>query len=1342
MVIMKFYADLHIHSRYSRATSSRLVPEILDRWAQVKGLALVGTGDFTHPGWFSELREKLMPAEEGLFILSPEARRRAAQDPEIASIPTPPRLEGWELPEQTRFILSAEISTIYSWGGRVRKVHHVILAPSFEAVSRIQDRLSRIGNLASDGRPILGLDSRDLLEIVLEADPACVLIPAHIWTPWFSVLGSKSGFDSIREAYRDLAGYVFVIETGLSSDPPMNWLCTALDSYAILSNSDAHSPENLAREANKFDTELSYPAIVAALREAAGNEKGECGGTQMEKAPSLLGEDRKVSRGSQVAEAPTATGKGRVVSEANLIEEAPTARNRGAQGQTSPNQGPGQDSGAQRNNGGPNTRLNGKISRGGEGFLGTVEFFPQEGKYHFDGHRKCGVVMNPIETARLGGKCPACGKPLTVGVMNRVIGLADRVQLEDRPRRKDFVSLIPLKEILSELMGMGTGSRALEARYHDLIKKGGPELWLLSEASLESIERIGGASLAEGIKRMRERRVHVQEGYDGEYGHVWVFGPGVTSLGSLGASLFPDLPKGKGKEETLKPRGLLDFDIRDLAALKQAAHLSHTNNRNQADSMNQVPPPRGAAHPNQASLLDNNLEQTSRPAQAPGWKGSLQGKAQEGEVSNRAQPRSLREPTEVVAGESLNEEQRKAVEYEGGPLLILAGPGTGKTNTLTHRIAYLLKRGIPPENILALTFTHKAAEEMRSRLGRILEAEVARQKEAKGAEQKEAEVARHNETRGVKIRTFHSFGLDILKEFHPRFGRSESFILLSESDTERILKSLAAKGEKIEESPGLRTRYKEFLKELDAFDMDDLLQLPVVLLEEDPETRAEFRRRYTHLFVDEYQDVNEPQYRLLRLLALDASSHLTVIGDTDQAIYGFRGASVEFIRRFTSDYPRATVLSLSTSYRCPEAVLKAARQVIEAGTAGGRVGTGNDFQAKREPRQAMNAASASVKMPQENDREVRVGAGPMEPRNPGAWDIGSRGKGLSPLEGLPGDLKIQISHHPSDAAEAEFIARTIENLTGGFRFFSMDSGVSDGGSEEYDPGEIAVLCRTTRQMECLEKAFHDHAVPYLKVGERSYLQEEPVASLLDLARLLTSPRNAYFKTIVSQRIRELFHRNWIASPLSPEEIVKKGKKGLSSKSLPARGVLENLIEALGFTESIQRSFDMERLFALALDRSLAEFLYVAATRSNQDDLPYRTSRVTLSTIHGVKGLEFTGVFIAGCEEGLLPYTLFSDGKEPTYPEKTEATEAIETDRRVVNRVVSREDIEEERRLFYVGMTRAKRYLHLSWAERRFLFGREYRLGPSSFLLSIEEDLLKRLDPEYKKRPLDRQLSLF
>jgi uncharacterized protein (TIGR00375 family) len=1129
---MKFFADFHIHSRYSRATSSRLVPEILDRWASIKGLAVIGTGDFTHPGWIEELKQKLVPAEDGLFILSPESRRCSTENPDIRDLPVPARVEGFNL-QETRFLLSAEISTIYSAGGRVRKVHHVLLAPSFEAADRIRERLGRIGNLSSDGRPILGLDSRDLLEIVLEADPENVLIPAHIWTPWFSALGSKSGFNSIREAYRDMADHIFAVETGLSSDPPMNWLCRSLDSYAIISNSDAHSPENLGREANRFETELSYSAIISALKSAAGRD--------------------------------SATGK-------NSQE---------------------------------------KDTRGSSDFLGTVEFFPQEGKYHFDGHRKCGVVMNPVETARQGGVCPACGKPLTVGVMNRVISLADRMELEDRPRRRDFVSLIPLVEILSELVGTGTTSRTVTARYWEIIQKGGPELWILAEAPIEQVGRIGGESLAEGIRRMREREIFVAEGYDGEYGRIRVFSTGVPSFSRKEGSLFFETEEA-GVRETgalgtaLKRRGLLDFDIRDLAAIKKAA--------------------RGG----------------ERLAPTP-----------------KAEPETRGEEDLLT---NLNPEQRRAVEQGDGPLLILAGPGTGKTNTLAHRIAYLVARGTPPETILALTFTHKAAEEMRSRIEGLLRRTGGSGGNSKGpstTEQKESV----GETIGVRVLTFHSFGLEILKEMHQWFGRTQDFFLVSGEDRRRILQKLG----------GQDLAYESFLEELNAFDLDDLIALPVNLFERNPDVLAEFRRRFSYILVDEYQDVNEMQYRLLRLLASEESANLTVIGDPDQAIYGFRGADVRFIRRFTEDYPAAAVIHLTTSYRCPETVLKASRQVMEAG-------------------------------------ENRV-------RRP-------------LLSGIPDSMKILISEHPSDAAEAEFIARTIEELTGGMGFFSIDSGVSDGRSETCDPGEIAILCRISRQMECLEKALTDHRIPYTRVGEASFFQEEPIAALLDIARFLTLPDNPYLRELAAERLNELYQKKIIPSPVTLPALLR-GTEGLLSSGpvVPAQEALRSLADLLGFLPSSgafpprfsAASGAIEHLFSLAAGHSLKGFLHRVLIGSPQDDLQYRTANVTLSTIHGVKGLEFACVFIAGCEEGLIPYTLF-DGLKTDTGQRT--------------------NIEEERRLFYVGMTRAKRSLYLTRAKRRFLFGREYSLEASSFLRTIEEELVARIDSQALKKMRDPQLFLF
>ncbi|HSN73897.1 MAG TPA: endonuclease Q family protein, partial [Anaerolineae bacterium] len=316
---MQLIADLHIHSHYSRATSKDLTFEHLARWAQLKGVHVVGTGDIAHPGWLAEMRAKLEPAEPGLYRLKDEfAAAVQAQVPPACQAPV-------------RFLLAGEISNIYKKAGATRKVHHVVCAPDLDAVERLQARLERIGNIRSDGRPILGLPSRGLLEIALAVDPRCHLIPAHIWTPWFALLGSKSGYDSVAQCFEDLTPHIFALETGLSSDPPMNWRVSGLDGYTLVSNSDAHSPQKLAREATLFDCELAYDAIFDALR-------------------------------------------------------------------------------------------SGDPAR----FKGTIEFFPEEGKYHLDGHRACGVCWEPPETLAHNGLCSVCGKPVTVGVMHRVEQLADR----------------------------------------------------------------------------------------------------------------------------------------------------------------------------------------------------------------------------------------------------------------------------------------------------------------------------------------------------------------------------------------------------------------------------------------------------------------------------------------------------------------------------------------------------------------------------------------------------------------------------------------------------------------------------------------------------------------------------------------------------------------------------------------------------------------------------------------------------------------------------------------------------------------------------------------------------
>ena len=411
-------ADLHIHSRYSRATARDLDPEHLWLAAQLKGLDLLGSGDFTHAVWLAELREKLVETGDGAYTLRPElAASLAPQVPASCRRPV-------------RFLLSGEISCIYKRHGATRKVHVLILMPDFAAVERLNARLARLGNIHSDGRPILGLDARDLLELCLEVEPGVIFIPAHIWTPWFSLFGSKSGFDRIEDCFGDLTGHVEALETGLSSDPAMNWRWSALDRFTLVSNSDAHSPANLAREANLLNCAPNYEALAAALADHEG-----------------------------------------------------------------------------------------------EGFGGTLEFFPDEGKYHLDGHRKCGQRLTPEQTRSHGGRCPVCGGAITVGVLNRVEELADRPLGQGPALRRPFESLVPLGEVLGEVMQRGPATKGVRQALGELRAKLGPELYILRQAPLEDLKRVGGPLLAEAIDRMRAGRVWLEGGYDGEFGVVRLFDP-------------------------------------------------------------------------------------------------------------------------------------------------------------------------------------------------------------------------------------------------------------------------------------------------------------------------------------------------------------------------------------------------------------------------------------------------------------------------------------------------------------------------------------------------------------------------------------------------------------------------------------------------------------------------------------------------------------------------------------------------------------------------------------------------------------------------------------------------
>lgn len=410
---MKQIADLHIHSKYSMATSKDGTPEMLDLWARKKGITLIGTGDMTHPVWRQELKEKLIPAEQGLFRLKDEYVL-----PEAATYPgTAPR-----------FVLSGEISSIYKKTGKTRKVHSLILLPGFDEADAFAERLEKMGNIHSDGRPILGLSCHDLLEMMLEVSEDGMYIPAHIWTPHFSLFGARSGFDTMEECFEELTPYIHALETGLSSDPVMNWQISALDGYQLVSHSDAHSPSKLGREADLLDIELSYQGLFQAIQK-------------------------------------------------------------------------------------------------GQGLEGTIEFFPEEGKYHYDGHRKCGVCLNPREAEKYSGICPVCGKKMTMGVDHRILQLSDRDEREvSMPESgRPYESLVPLPEMIAACVGFSTASKKVQGQYEVLLKKLGAEFSILREVPEEEIRAAGGEVLAEGIRRLRAGEVIRKPGFDGEYGKIQLF---------------------------------------------------------------------------------------------------------------------------------------------------------------------------------------------------------------------------------------------------------------------------------------------------------------------------------------------------------------------------------------------------------------------------------------------------------------------------------------------------------------------------------------------------------------------------------------------------------------------------------------------------------------------------------------------------------------------------------------------------------------------------------------------------------------------------------------------------
>lgn len=1091
---MEFIADLHIHSYLSRATARNLDLEHLYLWAQLKGITVVATGDFTHPQWFSEIRNKLEPAEPGLFKLRDELA-------EVVSQEVPPQCRA-----PVRFLLNVEISSIYKKTGRVRKVHNIVHAPDLSVAEKINTRLARIGNIRSDGRPILGLDSKDLLETVLEISEDSFVVPAHIWTPWFSVFGSKSGFDSLEECFEELTPHIFAAETGLSSDPAMNWRVSKLDGITLVSNSDAHSPANLGREANLFDTDLSYFAIRDALK----------------------------------------TGD-------------PAS------------------------------------------FLGTIEFFPEEGKYHFDGHRKCGIRLSPEETMHHQGLCPLCGNPVTIGVMYRVEELADRKEGERPEKFHPFTSVLPLTDILSEVFRVGPKSKKVQTHYHRLLKELGPEFDILRKVPLKKIEEAGSPLLAEAIRRMRNQDVRIAPGYDGEFGKI---------------RLFDDQERDKfTNQHTL-------FQV--------SSPKKKTSNKNSPPS-----PPSNS----------NAAEARNSLSTLGGERAGVRGEGLN----------------------TLNPAQKEAVQHAGSPLLIVAGPGTGKTRTITYRIAYLLSQGIArPDHVLAVTFTNKAAEEMRDRLRSLIK-------------------DRDTLSR-VTIKTFHALCLDIIR----REGEKERFAILGDDERARLIKMITphdcepgAVSDAISKAKqyllsaednwdkiishvpqnlfgDIYARYQQTLDENLLLDFEDLIFKVARLFEDNESIRKKYQERFSFISVDEYQDINYAQYRLIQLLAPN-DKDLCVIGDPDQAIYGFRGSDVHYFYKFQEDYPSATVIRLDRNYRSTETILKASTQVI---------------------------AHHNVK-----DR---------------LWS------------GIHGDQWLTISRLPSEKAEAEFVIKTIETQVGGISHFSIESRKMSSSTEKKERGfsDFAVLYRINAQGKVLEEAFARSGIPYQRIGKERLADRKGIAELISCLRMLewtkgpsstslTSPGQLGFQGLSKRDIQRI------------EANVKGLKQTLEGKGVQEK--IKEIIKRIDYfrTLSKEKEFNenLRHLLSFAGDygSSISDFLAHLALQSETDLYDPRAEKVTLMTLHAAKGLEFPVVFITGCEEGLIPYQRNKD-EVP--------------------------DIAEERRLFYVGLTRAKEKLFLTHTKKRLLFGTRSTPAPSPFLKDIERDLKKHESPFLGKKRADVQLSLF
>ena len=1004
-----FRADLHIHSRFSRATSKALTIPNLAAWAGAKGIDVLATGDFTHPAWRQELHDSLeLDEHSGLYRL----KKPLSRDEFSREIP---QLAGMEF-KAPQFMLEAEISSIYKKNGKVRKVHSLVYVPDLDSADRLCAKLEAIGNLKSDGRPILGLDVKDLLALVLEI-PRAYMIPAHIWTPWFALFGSKSGFDSLDECFEDLTPHIFAAETGLSSDPDMNRCWSHLDHLLMVSSSDAHSGENLAREATLFEGQATYDGIFDALHKKPGSTS----------------------------------------------------------------------------------------------YAGTLEFFPEEGKYHLDGHRACGVMLEPAECMKLGDICPVCGKPLTVGVLHRVLALADRTEAPEPG--KGFSSLIPLPEIVGELLHCGPKSKKVQEKYADLLGKFGSEMEILQTVPHTDIGR-SWPELGEALRRMRSGQVIRQGGYDGEYGTIRLFDEAEST-----PSLLTKVPAARRRPvKTDADCGFCESSSGETAEKK-----------------------------------------TSSSAEAAERQ------------SDRVSPALSKVPS--FSPDSFSPAQRSALEAGPGPVLVLAGPGAGKTRTLVGRIVRLLKSGVPASNIVAVTFTRRAAEEMRQRLSAALSLEST-----------EIPILPETDTlHALALRRWPGEQPVVLSEESARKAFSAANPTLDKKDASRLY-ALVELGRETLNIPAeltpLLENYRRWKKERGLADYTDL---PETWLAELKSRNYGASKPWEHILVDEVQDLSPLQKALVEALTPADGSGFFGIGDPDQSIYGFRGADSGIEAALRSRWPGLSVLSLTESHRSASAILEAGHDALAGRGSCGELTSVTGTSATL---QWMDAPSA--------EREA-------------AW-IADR---IAYLIG-------GTSHQQADQHE------TLANC-------HLDSGSCSPGEiavlcrlKALIPPIRAALER--RGIPCAspeaEAFWADERADILLQAAARFQQKKAhdrkEASFLDasrfplLAAMASAPQSA---SAESGPLDDVPADVWNQGPEAVLACSAEVFDPLFGESMAFRRLCRAWEEHGGWT-------------------GLLEFV---AFRREIDMVQGQAEHVQLMTLHASKGLEFKAVFIPGAEDGLLPF---------------------------------------------------------------------------------------------------------